>query len=99
MIANDFDNEYVLQTPFATTAEERKDLLVGEDDQVAWHAYVIKHPGEIALDYFAELFLNVHGFDYSDFELREGKVWARPFARTVCLAHGNGASNTAVFLG
>lgn len=98
MIANQFSNSYVLDTPLAASEKERESMLVGHDDQVAWHAYALRHPEEIALDYYAELFLNVYGFDYTDFELRRGEVWARPFGRSLCLAHGNGASNTAFFL-
>lgn len=98
MLAKDFDNEYVLRTPLAETLEERTTFLVGKDDQVAWHAYALKHRDEVALDYGAELFLNVFGFVYQDFEHRHGRTWVLPLQREICFAHGNGASNIALHL-
>jgi len=100
MLANGFANDYVLGTPLATTDDERLHLLVGHDDQIAWHAYALRHADEVALDYDAELFLSVLGLGYQDFELHGAKreVWARPFGREVCFAHGNGASNVAIHL-
>ncbi|CAE8666720.1 unnamed protein product [Polarella glacialis] len=69
-----------------------------KDDQTAWHAYLLKHRDEVALDYGAQLFLNALGFDLQDFELRGSQIWARPFQRELCFAHGNGASNLAKHL-
>lgn len=95
MLANHFDNEYVLQTPLAITARERKEMLVGTDDQIAWHTYAHLHREEVALDYDAELFLSTLGYGLQDFELRDQEIWARPFGRPICFAHGNGATNIA----
>jgi len=97
VLASDYDNEYVLRTPHANS-DERAAMLVGRDDQIAWHTYALKHRDEVALDYGADIFLNTFGFDFPDFHLNEGEVWARPFDRSVCFAHGNGASNLAAHL-
>ena len=56
------------------------------------------HSSEIALDTRAALFLNVYRFHLVDFELRDGRVWVRPFQKDVCFAHGNGASILAINL-
>jgi len=98
MVANGFNNDYVLRSPLARTAAERKDQLIGEDDQVAWHSYAIQHPEEIALDYDATIFLNAFGFEMGDFDLQERNIWSKPFSKQVCFAHGNGASNLAMQL-
>lgn len=98
MLANNLENEYVLRTPFARTPSERHEMLVGRDDQIAWHAYLMRHPDEVALDYGAELFLNAFGFGLPDFELRGEEIWSRDFGRAVCFAHGNGATNVAKHL-
>ena len=58
----------------------------------------IHHPDEIALDYNAELFLSVFGVPLHNFYLRRGEVRVRPFEQPVCFGHGNGASNTAIYV-
>ena len=60
--------------------------------QGAWHAYLLAHPGEVALDYGATVCLNLHGLDPAR-DLRkeaDGRVFARPFGKDVCFAHANG---------
>lgn len=98
MLAHGFDNEYVLRTPLATTPFEREQMQVGIDDQIAWHTYALKHRDEVALDYGADLFFSAQGFSFRHFDLRMGEIWARPFNRAVCFAHGNGATNLAILL-
>jgi len=98
ILSNGLANSYVLGMPLATSDAERQDMLVGKDDQISWHAYAMQHPEEVALDYSAELFANTLGFEYADFELREGFVWSRSFGRALCFAHGNGATNNAMNL-
>ena len=94
--ANDFDNDYALRTPLASREKFAK--LVDED-QLIWHTYGLRHPEEIGLDVRAEIFLNALGFEFRDFELREGGVvWSRDFNRSVCFAHGHGSNNLALRL-
>eukprot|EP00439_Symbiodinium_sp_Y106_P003097 s50_g1.t1 len=98
ILAQRFDNDYVLRTRLALNDAERESMLVGSDDQIAWHTYAIHHPGEIALDYGADMFLSALSFQLGDFELHGREVFARPFGHSICFAHGNGASNMAAYV-
>eukprot|EP00933_Yihiella_yeosuensis_P029616 TRINITY_DN23234_c0_g1_i1.p1 TRINITY_DN23234_c0_g1~~TRINITY_DN23234_c0_g1_i1.p1 ORF type:complete len:347 (-),score=45.67 TRINITY_DN23234_c0_g1_i1:206-1246(-) len=93
MISNNFDNQYVLRTKLARSARERRMLLVGKDDQTAWHTYSFYHLDEVALDYGARLFFNGFGFSVQEFQSKDGRIWSRSLKRTICFVHGNGASN------
>eukprot|EP00434_Breviolum_minutum_P009327 symbB.v1.2.008220.t1/scaffold497.1/size195672/2 len=85
-----------LNSGLAENDEERKNMLMGTDDQIAWHTYALHHPDEIALDYDADLFLSALDTEFRNYTFWRGQVWVQPFNRAVCFAHGNGASSTAV---
>ncbi|CAL1142800.1 unnamed protein product [Cladocopium goreaui] len=96
ILQHDGLNQYVTYSRLAANDDERKQMQMGSDDQIAWHTYALHHPDEIALDYDADLFLSAFGTELPDYSFRAGQVWLKPFNRYLCFAHGNGASNLAV---
>ncbi|CAJ1361809.1 unnamed protein product [Effrenium voratum] len=100
ILAGGWENPYVLRSRLAVNEEERRNMLMGSDDQIAWHTYALNHPEEIALDYRAQLFLSVLGVALKEFQLKESReVVAMPFGgHSTCFAHGNGASNMAIYV-
>lgn len=96
---------YAVEHPLhaAATAVEGKGWTPGsphgwpDTQQGVWQAYWLAHPNEIALDYGASICLSLHGMrPEAAFQLRDGgRVVAPAFAKDVCFAHANGATDVA----
>jgi len=78
-------NQYVINSRLAENDEERKNMLMGTDDQIAWHTYALHHPDEIALDYDADLFLSALDTEFRNYTFWRGQVWVQPFSLLGCI--------------